>query len=145
MTDIGTRRLGRSVVAVLIGILVGAALSLGVDEILHMMGVYPPWGKNMSDGLFALATAYRLVFSVIGCYVIAWLAPYRPMLHALIGGAIGLVLCIAGAVATWNKDIGPHWYSVLLTVTALPCSWIGGWLWESRSRTPAAIQKSAMR
>jgi hypothetical protein len=131
MSDVGTsRRWGRSVVAVVVGIVVGAALSLGVDEVLHVTGVYPPWGKTMSDGLFALATAYRLVFSVLGCYVIARLAPDRPMQHALVGGLIGLVLCVVGAVSTWNMDIGPHWYSVLLAVTALPCAWIGGKLWR---------------
>ncbi|WP_035358865.1 hypothetical protein [Edaphobacter aggregans] len=129
-----SRRLGRSVVAVFVGVLVGAALSLGVDEVLHMMGIYPPWGERMSDGLFVLATAYRLVFSVLGCYVIARLAPNRPMAHALVGGAIGLVLSVAGAVATWNLDIGPHWYSVLLAVTALPCAWVGGWLWLNRMK-----------
>jgi hypothetical protein len=124
-----SRRWGRSVVAVVVGIVVGAVLSLGVDEVLHVTGMYPPWGRPMSDGLFALATAYRLLFSVLGCYVIARLAPDRPMLHALVGGAIGLVLCIVGAVTTWNTDLGPHWYSVLLAVTALPCAWIGGRFW----------------
>ncbi len=126
-------RRGRSIVAVVAGILVGAALSLGVDVVLHTMGVYPPWGQNMSDRLFVLATAYRLVFSVIGCYVIARLAPSRPMTHAMVGGAIGLVLSVVGAMATWNKDIGPHWYSVLLAVTALPCAGVGGSIWERRA------------
>ena len=71
-------RWGRSIFAVLAGVLVGAALSLGVDEVLHVLKIYPPWGERMSDGLFVLATAYRLVFSVLGCYVIARLAPSRP-------------------------------------------------------------------
>jgi len=135
MADSARQRWGRSVVAVLVGIVVGAALSLGVDMVLHATKIYPPWGKSMSDGLFALATAYRLVFSVLGCYVIARMAPNRPMLHALAGGAVGLILCIVGAVATWNSDIGPHWYSVLLAVTALPCAWLGGWLWTSRLKS----------
>src|SRR3954466_731859 len=111
MSEAGmSRRWGRSIVAVVVGIVVGAALSLGVDEVLHVTGAYPPWGRPMSDGLSALATAYRLLFSVLGCYVIARLAPDRPMAHAMIGGAMGLVLCIAGAISTWNMDIGPHWY-----------------------------------
>lgn len=130
MNEIGpSRRWGRSIVAVVVGIVVGVVLSLGVDEVLHVTGVYPPWGKTMSDGLFVLATAYRFVFSVLGCYVIARLAPHHPMQHALVGGAIGLVVSVVGAVSTWNMDIGPHWYSVLLAVTALPCAWIGGRLW----------------
>ncbi len=137
------RRPGRSVVAVIVGIIVGAALSLGADEVLHVMGIYPPWGEHMSDGLFVPATAYRLVFSVLGCYVIARLAPSRSMAHAMVGGAIGLVLSVAGAVATWNKDVGPHWYAVLLAVTALPCAWFGGAIRERQ--VEAATATSAAR
>ncbi len=124
---------GRSIVAVLAGIVVGVVLSLGMDEVLHLTSVYPPWGKVMSDGLFALATAYRVVFGVLAAYVTARLAPSRPMKHALVGGAIGLAVCIIGAIATWNMDIGPHWYSVLLAVTTLPCAWLGALLWQNRN------------
>jgi hypothetical protein len=134
MSEVGTRRWGRSVVAVVAGIFVGVVLSLGVDEVLHLTGVYPPWGKTMSDGLFVLATTYRFVFSVLGCYVIAQLAPNRPMQHALVGGLIGLIVSAVGAISTWNMDIGPHWYSVLLAITALPCAWIGGRLWQMHLR-----------
>jgi hypothetical protein len=80
----------------------------------------------MSDGLFVLATAYRVIYTIGGSYITARLAPNRPMLHAIVLGAIGLVMCLVGAVATWNADLGPAWYSVALVVTALPCAWIGG-------------------
>jgi hypothetical protein len=43
----------------------------------------------MSDALFLLATVYRIVYSILGSYIIAWLAPDRPMGHALIGGILG--------------------------------------------------------
>ena len=36
------------------------------------------------------------------------------------------VLAVVGAVVTWNKDLGPHWYPLALIVTALPCAWVGG-------------------
>ena len=135
MSEAGTsRRWGRSVIAVLAGCVAGAVPALVADQILHMTGVYPPLGVRMSDGLFVLATSYRLVFAVLGSYVIARLAPDKPMQHALVGGAIGLVVSLVGAIATWNMDIGPHWYSVLLAVTALPCAWLGGWLWQMRSQ-----------
>ncbi len=126
----GPRRPGRSVLAVIAGIVVGAALSLGADEILHLTRVYPPWGERMSDALFGVATAYRIVFSVVGSYVMARLAPYRPMLHAMIGGAIGLAVSVAGAAVTWNRDIGPHWYPVAIAAIALPCAWVGGTIRE---------------
>lgn len=35
------RRIGRSIGAVLIGIVVGASLSFGTDELLHMAGIFP--------------------------------------------------------------------------------------------------------
>jgi len=49
------------------------------------------------------------------------------MKHALIGGAIGMVIATAGAIATWNHvpSLGPHWYSVSLIVGALPMAWLG--------------------
>jgi len=136
MSEAGTRRWGRSIVAVVVGILVGVLPTLGIDEMLHLAGVYPAPGKPMTDGLCMLATSYRLVLSVLGSYVIARLAPDKPMHHALAGGAIGFVVSVLGAVATWNMDLGPHWYSVLLAVTALPCAWIGGKLWRP-SQQPA--------
>jgi len=120
------RRVGRSILAVLAGIVVGAALSLGTDALLKAFGVFPKLGNQMSDPLFLLATAYRIVYGILGSYVIARLAPDRPMQHALIGGVLGLVVSIIGAVVTWNRDLGPHWYPIGLAVTALPCAWVGG-------------------
>ena len=85
------RRIGRSILAVLAGIVVGAALSLGTDALLKAFGVFPKLGNQMSEPLFLLATAYRIVYGILGSYVIARLAPDRPMQHALIGGVLGLV------------------------------------------------------
>ena len=127
-----TRKLGRSILAVMAGIVVGAALSLGTDEGLHLARVYPPWGERMADPLFGAATAYRIVYSILGSWVVARLAPYRPMLHAMIGGALGLAVSVAGAVATWNRDLGPHWYPVAVAAMALPCAWIGGRIREAQ-------------
>jgi drug/metabolite transporter (DMT)-like permease len=132
------RRIGRSVLAVLAGIVVGIAITLGTDEILHIIGVFPPWGASMVgfDGALLLATAYRTVYGVLASYIIARLAPDRPMMHALLGGFLGLVVSIAGAAATWNKGpaFGPHWYPLALIVLAMPQAWIGGKLYEIQSR-----------
>jgi hypothetical protein len=124
------RRPTQSVGAVLAGIAAGVVLSLGTDSALRAAGIFPPLGQQppMSDSLFLLATAYRVVYGVAGSYIIARLAPNRPMRHALIGGALGLIVSTVGAVATWNHEppLGPHWYSLALAVTALPCAWLGG-------------------
>ena len=127
---------GRSVGAVIGGIVVGVVLTLITDAVLHAMGVFPRLGQPVNDGPLVLATAYRIVFGVLGCYVAARLAPDRPMRHALIAGFIGFLISIAGAVATWDKGpaFGPHWYPLALIVTALPCAWVGGWMRERQLR-----------
>ena len=126
-----TRRgLGRSIGALAAGFFVTAALSLGTDVVMHGTGVFPGWGEPMSDGLFAWATVYRVAFTMLGGYVTARLAPRRPMAHIVWLGVIGTVVATVGAAATWNAGpaFGPHWYPLLLVLTALPCVWAGGLL-----------------
>ncbi|HMI44154.1 MAG TPA: hypothetical protein VK516_11040 [Gemmatimonadaceae bacterium] len=125
-------RRGRSAVALVTGLLVGVILSLGTDQILHVLKIYPPWGQTMSDELFLLATAYRVVYTILGSYIAARLAPYRPMWHAMVLGVVGLVVSIAGAAATWNTNppVGPHWYALLIAAISIPCAWLGGWIRE---------------
>jgi hypothetical protein len=118
----------KSIGAVLTGMVAGIALTLGTDMGLHATGVFPPWGEPVGDEPLLLATAYRTVYGVVSSYLIARLAPDRPMLHALAGGVVGLAVCIVGAVVTWNKGpaFGPHWYPVALAVLAMPQAWAGG-------------------
>ena len=97
---------------------------------LHAIGVFPPWGQSMVgfDGALLLATVYRTVYGVAASYIIARLAPDRPMQHALVGGVVGLAVSIVGAAVTWNKGpaLGPHWYPLALVALAMPQSWAGG-------------------
>ena len=120
------RRIGRSIVAVFAGMLTVVVLSLGTDLALHAAGIFPALGDRMSDSLFMLATVYRTIYAVLGGYITARLAPNRPMQHALLNGLIGVALSALGAVVTWNRALGPHWYPLALVVTALPTAWLGG-------------------
>jgi hypothetical protein len=128
----GPRRTGRSIGAVLAGLVAIFAVTTATDVVLHATGVFPPWGQSMSDRLFLLATAYRIVYGVAGTYLTARLAPDRPMRHALWLGFVGLVFSIAGAVATWRlgPEFGPKWYPLAVVAIALPCAWAGGKLRE---------------
>src|SRR2546427_11434596 len=91
------KNVGRSIWAVVAGFLAVVILSIGTDASLHAAGIFPELGRRMSDGLFVLATIYRTIYGVVGSYITARLAPYKPMKHALIGGAIGMVLATIGA------------------------------------------------
>jgi hypothetical protein len=121
---------------------VAILLTLVTDELLHLARVFPPWGASLVgyDGALLLATVYRTIYSVGASYITARLAPRRPMLHAMIGGFLGLAACIAGAVGTWNKGpaFGPHWYPLALVVLALPSAWVGGKLRLSQLRAAQA-------
>ncbi len=120
------REILQSIGALFAGFVVNIALSLGTDLVLHAIGITPALGQPQTDPQLLLATAYRTVYGVVSSYVVARLAPNRPMGHALLGGAIGMALASAGAAATWNRGLGPHWYPLALVVTALPCAWVGG-------------------
>lgn len=120
-----SRRVLRSIGAVAAGLVAIFAITTVTDIVMHATGVFPPAGAPpMSGALFLLAFAYRFVFDVAGCLLTARLAPARPMRHALVLGAIGLVLSSAGAAAMWN--VGTHWYPLALAASAMPCAWLGG-------------------
>lgn len=126
-----TPSLGRSVRAIALGFGSVVVLSLGTDELLHLAGVYPPWGQPMHQpALNVLALSYRCVWTVLGMYLTARLAPHAPMRHALVAGGIGTFIGLAGAVATIPLDLGPAWYPIAVAVTALPCAWLGAALFR---------------
>ena len=131
---IHSRKIGRSILALLAGFIVNVVLSLATDFGLQAAGILPALGHGpMSDFQSALAAAYRTLFGVVSSYIVARLAPYRPLEHALTGAAIGMVLATVGAVATWNKALGPHWYPLSLIVLALPSGWAGAKLWMTQA------------
>lgn len=129
--------LARSVLAIVAGFLLIGALSFGTDVALVSAGVYGPDGQPGANvGLLLLRTAYVAVYAITGCWLAAYLAPGRPMLHALVLGAVGLVFNVAGAVAGWG--VVPAWYIVLNLLLVMVYAWIGGRIREAQiARAPA--------
>ncbi len=115
---------GRSILAVVAGLVFIFALSIVADIIMLSTGIMidNPFSDNPT-WVVMVVTTYRLIFSIAGCYLAARLAPARPMRHAMILGFIGLVLSIVGSAMMWQE---PYWYPVALIVMALPCAYIGG-------------------
>ena len=121
----------RSVGAVLAGLLANVILAGIADQILHWLGVFPPWGQITYEPVpYALAVTYRAVFGVAGGYITARLAARAPMRHAFALGVVGLVFCLAGVVAAVVGDLGPVWYPVLLFAIAMPASLLGGRIYD---------------
>src|SRR5580704_17844659 len=52
MNDARTsRRIGKSIFAVLIGIVAGVAVTLATDAVLHAIHLFPPWDQRLPDML----------------------------------------------------------------------------------------------
>ncbi len=123
----------KSVGAVLAGFIFIVITHTGTDAILESAGILPKDNLFVGTGLILFVLAYRAVFSVIGCYIAARLAPSGPMKHALALGLIGVLLSAAGAIATANMNLGPAWYAWTLVIISLPVAWLGGKLYELKS------------
>ena len=122
----------KSIGAVLAGFVAVALLSVATDFIFEtfeiFLGTVHP--ELYTSWMLGVALLYRSIFTVIGGYITAKLAPQNPMRHVYILVVLGLIGGIAGAVGGWH--LGNHWYPVLLAITGPMFVWIGGNLHKSK-------------
>jgi hypothetical protein len=120
----------RSILAVLAAIVFVVAASVGTDLALAHSLIPAMNTSHAPAWALAVALAYRTLYGVIGGWIAARLAPGRPMTHALVLGAIGTLVALAGVVAAWS--FGQHWYPIALVILSLPQSWLGARLAASK-------------
>lgn len=115
----------KSIVALIAGFAALVILSIATDTVLEKAGIMKidPFNDN-PVWLILIIIGYRTAYSIFGCYLAARLAPKNPMKHALILGAIGVVLTTIGTIVMW--DVPPHWYPISLAVLTMPAAWVGG-------------------
>jgi hypothetical protein len=116
----------RGFVAAVVAIVATFVLSYGTDYILRGLGLLPQRDLYVSWLIILVVIFYRSIYSAVGSYIAARLAPKRPMTFALGLGIFGFVGSILVTVATWNMHLGPHWYGFVLAAFALPSAWLGG-------------------
>lgn len=117
----------KSIGAVIAGLVAIFVLSYATDAVLEAAGILKsgtPLPMRGSELLITAILIYRLVYSVVGCYIAARLAPNYPMRHAFALGALGLVIGIGGAIVAAQQNLGPAWYTWGLVVFTLPCAWL---------------------
>lgn len=122
----------RSVIAVVVGFLFIALCSVLTGQLILalMPGAFDADGRTERVPVLLLTLAYVGVFAVAGCYLTARLAPSRPLAHALVLGALGLVFNIMGSIAMWHT--APAWYHLLGLSLVMPYAWLGGRLREAQ-------------
>lgn len=133
----------RSIGVVLFGFVLIGALSFGADAVLKssIPDAFDASGRVQSTSVLLLVMAYVGLFATSGCYLTARLAPARPMLHALVLGALGLAFNVAGTIALW--DTAPAWYHLASLALVMPYAWLGGRLREVELRHAAAEEERA--
>ncbi len=112
--------------ACIAGILAGVAPTLLTDYVLEAIGVLPSGNLYVATWLIWVVLAYRIAFTILGCYVTARLAPRSPMIHAVAVGLLGAVAAAFGAYATRDMNLGPSWYAWTLAVLTIPTGVIAG-------------------
>ncbi|WP_306357350.1 MULTISPECIES: hypothetical protein [unclassified Nocardia] len=131
----------KSIGAIVAGFAVAATASSATDLVLESSGYLPSGHLYAPVPVVLSVILYRTGFAVLGAYVAAGLAPAHPMRHALVLGALGTVGGFGAAIATWNMNIGPHWYALAVAATGLPAAYLGGLLRTRRltHRTRVAV------
>jgi hypothetical protein len=75
------------------------ALASAADAVMHALSIFPSSPRPMSGPLFALASAYRAVFTVAGGFVTAQSGSRPSHAPCVDPGGINLVAGLAGIVA----------------------------------------------
>lgn len=115
--------IGRSLLAFVAAIAVASILSYGTDALLVAAGIMEANIATNSVGIIVLVVIYRTIYSVAGAFVLAKLAPSRPMTHAIALGVFGALGSLAAGFSM--PGIASLWYAVALAVLALPSAWLG--------------------
>lgn len=121
----------RSFIAIATGFVLTGALNVGTNLLLSRAApdlVPPPGTPVTNPAALVLVCAYVAVYGILGCYVTGRLAPSRPMLHALVMGALALAMSIPITMGAWNDT--PAWFNVYNLLAVMPYAWIGGRLAE---------------
>jgi hypothetical protein len=119
----------RSVGVIVAALILIAIASAVADQVMIWLGIFPHWGQiTYEPAPYALAVAYRAGFGVGGSFLAARWAPRLPMRHALLVGAVGTILSVAGVIVALTHALGPVWYPITLLMITFPCAWLGGTL-----------------
>ena len=116
----------KSIGVILLAFVVIALLSTLTDFLLESIGVLP----NPQKGLFVkwailLVLFYRGVFTIFGGFIVAKLAPNKPMLHAIIPGIIGTLITVIAVSSPSFSEKAPLWFGFTLAAITIPCIWLG--------------------
>jgi heme A synthase len=138
-----TKSILQSIGAVLAGYIVSAVLTVLMIAVLGAL--FPISYQPENVGWVVFNVIYGCAFAVVGGYVVAWLAPSRPVAHAvvlsLLMAAFAALTGIAVATAPPSPEYAnqPGWYYPVLAITVIPSIVLGAWVY-TRMRERKAVE-----
>jgi hypothetical protein len=135
----------RSVGAVAAGLVTMYLLCVLTDKLLVAAHLLPSPDEHRPHTLayLAIVIAYCAVYTLVGGYVTARLAPIRPAAHAVVLGVLGMALSTLGTMNNWQ--IGNGWNAITLVGEGIPLCWAGALIWTQllRPRRNDALASNA--
>ena len=134
----------RSIVAVVAGfVVVGLLIALAQAGVIAAFPAhFDAKGGTSHLGMLLLMQGYVAVAATFGGWLAARLAPTAPLRHALIVGALGVLVNVASAAMSWA--LYPSWAHVVGILTAMLWAWLGGTIRERQlAGTPASRSMAA--
>lgn len=116
----------RNIGAGFVAIVIGVVLAYATDYVCVAAGLFPADNLRVAWWIILFVVLYRSIYTTLGCYVAAKLAPRNAMALVLTLGIVGFVVTLLGGIVTWNQNLAPHWYCIMLAILAIPSSWFGG-------------------
>lgn len=119
--------------AILAGMIFIVISHTGTDFVLEKLGIFTQPNEGFhTTWMVVIATIYRCLYTIVGGYITAALAPTPRMQYVVMLGLIGLGTSTLAAIRTIPLEIAPAWYPIALAITALPCVWLGGLLHRAK-------------
>lgn len=116
----------KSIGVMLLAFVVNALLSVVTDFLLESIGVLPDPSKGLFDtSAIILVLSYRAMYTILAGFLVAKLAPGKPMLHAVLLGIIGTTITLLAVSSPSFADKAPLWFGYSLAAITIPCMWLG--------------------
>lgn len=127
----------KSIGAILAGYFVSAILTGVTISVLGML--FPASYNPENVGWVVFNVMYGCAFAVIGGYVLARLAPSKPMIHAWVLGILMALFAVltgymvSSAPSSPEYTSQPNWYYPVLAITVLPSILLGAWFYTRKN------------
>jgi len=116
----------KSIGVILLAFISIALLSIVTDFLLESIGMLPDPKKGLFDTwAIILVLVYRGIYTIFAGFIIAKLAPSKPILHAIILGAVGIIITILATNDPSFADKAPLWFGYTMAAITIPCLWVG--------------------